>query len=410
MNVLSRDIKKAKATALNLAAIQAIIGSAAPIAISTGGLAGFMLLGADKSLATAPATGFNIGIALGALPAAFAISTLGRRGGFIAGAGMTGLGGLVACFALLNSNFWLFALGLVFIGVGGAFVQQYRFAAADAAPPEYKPKAISWVLFGGVFTAILGPQIVIHTKDLFAPYTFAGAFAGVVVLAILGALLISFMKAPDPISAAAKASELPPRSRKEIITQPVYAVGLICAVGSYMLMTFLMTGAPLAMVAAGCTQEQAFLGISWHVLAMYAPSFFTGSLIVKFGRERIIIVGLMMLVITAMVGLHGESLWHFWSALILLGLGWNFGFIGATAMVADSYRQSEKGAAQGFHDAVLFTLVAFASLMSGVVFNAGGWHTQNFIVFPIVSLCLAALLTLSIIQKRARIAKATAAV
>lgn len=406
MSGSSPEIKSAKATALNLAAIQAIIGSAAPIAISTGGLAGFMLLGADKSLATAPVTGFNIGIALGALPAAFAISTLGRRGGFTAGAGMTGLGGLVACIALLYSQFWLFALGLLFIGVGGAFVQQYRFAAADAAPPEYKPKAISWVLFGGVFTAILGPQIVIHTKDLFAPFTFAGAFAGVVVLALFGAVLISFMKAPDPVSAAAMAGQLPPRSRKEIVTQPVYAVGLICAVGSYTLMTFLMTGAPLAMVSAGCTQEQAFLGISWHVLAMFAPSFVTGSLIVKFGRERIIIVGLMMLIVTAMIGLHGESLWHFWAALILLGLGWNFGFIGATAMVADSYRPSEKGIAQGFHDAVLFTSVAFSSLMSGVVFNAGGWHTQNFIAFPVVALCLLALFTLSVMQKRARVAKA----
>jgi MFS family permease len=404
MQSLSPEIKKARATALNLAAIQAIIGSAAPIAISTGGLAGYMLLGADKSLATAPATGFNIGIALGALPAAFAISTLGRRGGFTAGAGMTGLGGLVACLALLNSHFWLFALGLLFIGIGGAFVQQYRFAAADAAPPEFKPKAISWVLFGGVFTAILGPQIVIQTENLFAPFTFAGAFAAVVVLAIVGALLISFMKAPDPVAEAAQSSQLPPRSRREIITQPVYVAGLICAVGSYMLMTFLMTGAPLAMVAAGCTQEQAFLGISWHVLAMYAPSFVTGNLIIKFGRERMIMVGLIIMIVTAFVGLHGETLWHFWIALILLGLGWNFGFIASTAMVAGSYRHSEKGIAQGFHDAVLFTLVAFASLMSGVVFNAGGWHTQNFLAFPVVAICFAALFALHITQKRLRVA------
>lgn len=401
MSAVTPEVAKAKAVALNLAAIQAIIGSAAPIAISTGGLAGFMLLGADKSLATAPATGFNVGIALGALPAAFAISALGRRGGFTAGAAMTGLGGLVACLALIYSNFWVFALGLLIIGIGGAFVQQYRFAAADAAPPEFKPKAISWVLFGGVFTAILGPQIVIFTKDLFAPFTFAGAYAGVVVLAILGALLISFMRAPDVAVNQSASLDAPTRSRKEIVTQPIFMVGLLCSVGSYTLMTFLMTGAPLAMVAAGCTQEQAFLGISWHVLAMYAPSFFTGNLIVKFGRERIIVAGFAILVLTAIVGLHGESLWHFWAALILLGLGWNFGFIGATAMVADSYKSSEKGVAQGFHDAVLFGLVAFASLMSGVVFNAGGWHTQNFIVFPVVAICLAALFALSVVQKRA---------
>jgi MFS family permease len=397
------DVKQARLTAINLAAIQAIIGSAAPVAISTGGLAGYMLLADDKSLATAPVTGFNLGVALGALPAAFAISALGRRGGFLAGAGMTALGGLVACFSLLNSLFWLFAIGLLFIGVGGAFVQQYRFAAADAAPPEFKPKAISWVLTGGVFTAILGPQLVIQTKDLFAPFTFAGAYAGVVCLALLGGLLITFLKAPPPQTAAAKAEELPPRSRKEIISQPLFIVGLTCSVGSYMLMSFLMTGAPLAMVAAGCTQEQAFLGISWHVFAMFAPSFFTGSLIVKFGRERIVIVGLMLLIFSAIVGLAGQTVWHFWTALVLLGLGWNFGFIGSTAMVADTYRPSEKGIAQGFHDAVLFGSVAFASLMAGFVFNAGGWHTQNFIAFPMTAICLGALLTLATIQKRARV-------
>ena len=316
---------------------------------------------------------------------------------------MTALGGLTACFALLNSLFWLFAIGLLFIGIGGAFVQQYRFAAADAAPQQFKPKAIAWVLTGGVFTAILGPALVIQTKDLFAPFTFAGAYAGVVILAIIGALLITLLKAPPVQSAAAKAEELPPRSRKEIITQPLFIVGLTCAVGSYTLMTFLMTGAPLAMVAAGCTQEQAFLGISWHVFAMFAPSFFTGSLIVKFGRERIVIAGLMLLIISAFVGLAGETVWHFWIALILLGLGWNFGFIGSTAMVADTYRPSEKGIAQGFHDAVLFGSVAFASLMAGFVFNAGGWHTQNFIAFPVTAICLGALLVLSTVQKRVRV-------
>jgi MFS family permease len=400
MNQAASGIGEARKAAFGLAATQAIIGSAAPIAIATGGLAGLMLLGPDKSLATAPVTGFNIGIALGALPAAAAIAGLGRRGGFLAGAAMTGLGGFTACIALIWGQFWLFVAGLLLIGVGGAFVQQYRFAAADAAPPEYKAKAISWVLGGGVFTAIIGPHLVIQTRDLFAPFTFAGAYAAVVGLALIGALVISYFAPSAAPKQALAADTLPPRSRRTIVSQPLFATGLICAVGSYTMMTFLMTGAPLGMVAAGCSQEEAFLGISWHVMAMFAPSFFTGSLIQRFGRERIVAAGLAILLLTAVIGLAGETVWHFWAALVLLGLGWNFGFIGATAMVAETYRPAEKRVAQGFHDTVLFGLVAFSSLMSGVTFHFGGWHALNFVVFPVVGLCLAALAWLVLSQRR----------
>ena len=179
--------KEARRTALILAASQAIIGSAAPIAISMGALAGQYLLGADKSLATAPITGFNIGVALGALPAAAIIRRLGQRGGFMTGTVITALGGLVATLALFHGSFWLFAFGLLVIGVGGAFVQQFRFAAADNAPPQFKARAISFVLAGGIVTAILGPQIVIFTRELFAPVMFAGSFISILPLAAVGA-------------------------------------------------------------------------------------------------------------------------------------------------------------------------------------------------------------------------------
>ncbi len=183
-----------------------------------------------------------------------------------------------------------------------------------------------------------------------------------------------------------------PRGRSlEIVAQPRFAIGLICAVGSFALMSFLMTGAPLAMVGCGFSTDQATLGISWHVMAMFAPSFFTGRLIHRFGAERIVATGLLLLIACAIVGLSGIQLWQFWSALILLGLGWNFGFIGATAIVADTYRPSEKGKVQGFHDFVLFGSVAFASLMSGAVYNAYGWEMLNWVVFPVIALCLGAL-------------------
>ncbi|QIA24023.1 MFS transporter [Mesorhizobium sp. AA22] len=392
--------REARRTALILAASQAIIGSAAPIAISVGGLAGHYLLGSDKSLATAPITGFNVGVALGALPAAAIIRRLGQRDGFMTGTIVTALGGLIATLALFQASFWLFAFGLLVIGIGGAFVQQFRFAAADNAPSEFKARAISFVLAGGIVTAILGPQIVIFTRELFAPVMFAGSFASILVLAAVGAAVLSLLRIPAKAAGKADITDSDARPLSEIVSRPRFVAALFCAVGSYALMSFVMTGAPLAMVGCGLSTDDATLGISWHVMAMFAPSFFTGSLIYRFGAERIVATGLVLLIGCAVVALSGLALWQFWTALILLGLGWNFGFIGATAMVADSYRPSEKGKVQGFHDFVLFGSVAFASLMSGAVYNAWGWEMLNWIIFPVTVLCFMALGVLKMTRAR----------
>jgi len=383
--------KEARRTAIILAASQAIIGSAAPIAISMGALAGQYLLGPDKSLATAPITGFNLGVALGALPAAAIIRGLGQRNGFMTGTVVTALGGLIATLALFHGSFWLFAFGLAVIGVGGAFVQQFRFAAADNAPPEFKARAISFVLAGGIITAILGPQIVIFTRELFAPVMFAGSFASILALAAAGAIILSFLRLPAKAIGKVDVADNDARPLAEIVTQPRFVAALFCAVGSYALMSFVMTGAPLAMVGCGLSEDAATLGISWHVMAMFGPSFFTGSLIHRFGAERIVATGLILLIGCAVVALSGLALWQFWTALILLGLGWNFGFIGATAMVAASYKPSEKGKVQGFHDFVLFGSVACASLLSGMVYNVWGWTMLNWMVFPVTVMCFVAL-------------------
>ncbi len=380
--------REAKRTALILATSQAIVGSAAPISISIGALAGHYLLDADKSLATAPVTGFNLGVALGALPAAALIRMVGQRNGFMTGTGMTALGGLIATMALFNSSFWLFAAGLMVIGFGGAFVQQFRFAAADNAPSEFKARAISFVLAGGVITAILGPQIVIFTRELLAPVMFAGSFASILVLAAVGAVILSFLRPRAAAAGGPAVSDVPPRPLGEIIRQPRFAIGLLCGVGSYALMSLVMTGAPLAMVGCGFTPDEATLGISWHVMAMFAPSFVTGRIIQRFGVENVVAFGLVLLIGCAVVALSGIALWQFWTALILLGLGWNFAFIGSTAIVANSYRPSEKGRVLGFHDFVLFGSVAFSSLMSGQVYNAWGWDMLNWIVFPVAVVCL----------------------
>jgi predicted MFS family arabinose efflux permease len=382
---------EARRTALILAATQAIVGSAAVVAISLGALAGQYLLDVDKSLATAPVTGFNVGVAIGAIPAASLIRLLGQRNGFQIGTATTALGGLVATIALVQSNFWLFVAGLVMLGVGGAFVQQFRFAAADNAPPEFKARAISFVLAGGIFTAIIGPQIVIFTRDLLAPVMFAGAFAAVIGLAAVGAVLLSFLRVKEKTSTHDEHAVERGRALSEIAMQPQFAIGLLCAVGSYALMSFVMTGAPLAMVGCGFSPDQAAIGISWHVMAMFGPSFFTGALISRFGKETIVATGLILLIACAIVALSGIQLWQFWTSLILLGLGWNFAFIGATAMVAGTYRNSEKGKVQGLHDFILFGSVALGSLASGAVYNAWGWDMLNWVVFPVTGLCLVGL-------------------
>lgn len=388
MTEAERSVRR---TAILFAASQAIVGSAAPISIALGGLAGHYLLGADKSLATAPVTGFTAGVAIAALPAAALVKRVGQRAGFMIGCAVTASGGLIATLALFESSFWLLVLGTLVIGFGGAFVQLFRFAAADNAPPEFKARAISFVLAGGVVTAVLGPQIVIFTSDLLAPVMFAGSFLSIILLGAVGAVILSFLRPLVVDPGKTPVDSAPARPLSEIVRQPLFATGLLCGVGSYALMSFVMTGAPLAMVGCGFSADQATLGISWHVMAMFGPSFFTGRLIARFGREVIVACGLLLLIGCALVALSGIDLWQFWTALVLLGIGWNFGFIGSTAMVAETYRPSEKGKAQGFHDFVLFTTVALSSLASGLVYNEWGWEMLNWVVFPVVGLCLLAL-------------------
>jgi len=312
---------------------------------------------------------------------------------------------VIATFALFESNFWLFAIGLLVVGLGNSFVQQYRFAAADNAPAKFKANAISWVLAGGVFAAIIGPQAVIWTRDIFAPVMFAGAFAAIVGLALLGLFVLSFLRVPDSSeTVAASASAEPARPLGQVLSQPRFIAGMSCGVGSYALMSFVMTGAPLAMVGCGFSADEAALGISWHVLAMFAPSFVTGRLIGRFGKETIITTGMVLLIGSAIVALSGIELWQFWTSLVLLGVGWNFAFIGSTAMVAETYRPTETNKVQGFHDFILFSTVAFGSFMSGVVYTVWGWDMLNWIVFPVTVFCLVALAYLVAIARKTPLA------
>ena len=371
-----------------LAVAQAILGSAPPLAFAVGGLAGFQMLGADKSLATAPLTGFNVGVAVGAIVVAVASRVLGRRESFMVGALMGALGSALAAFSLIQSNFWLFAFSLMLMGISGGFTQKIRFAAADASPSFYKGKAISWILAAGIISAIAGPQIAIWLKDALAPVTFAGAFVGMVPLLLCAIAVLFFLKLPTIAEKKAEASG-PTRPLSEIVMTQRFMTGMICGISSYALMTFMMTGAPLAMViGCGFSSELATLGIQWHVIAMFAPSFFTGVLITRFGAEKVVAAGLLILMACAVVAHMGIALWNFWGALVLLGIGWNFGFIGATAIVASSYRPAEADKVQGFHDIILFSTVALSSFSSGKVFTAFGWSVMNLVIWPVTILCL----------------------
>ena len=389
----------ARRNALILAIAQSLCGSAAPISIALGGLAGMYLLADDKSLATAPVTGYNIGVALAAVPAALLMARIGRRLGFMSGAVVGICGSLVSTYALLNANFWLFCVGMFLSGSGGAFTQQYRFAAADQGTAEFKPKAISWVLAGGIFAAIIGPQTAIIFRDLFSPVEFAGAYFAGSFLLFAGIFALSLLKFDAPPTKQERQTADTGRRLSAIISQPRFMVSVLCAVGSYALMAFVMTGAPLAMQNCGFGPDDSTWGIQWHVMAMFGPSFFTGHLISKYGKERIVTMGMFLLAASAAVGLHGISLAHFYVALILLGVGWNFGFIGATAMLTETYRPEEKAKAQGANDFILFGSVAVGSLMAGQTLNAfgdQGWNAINYVVFPVVAICLLALAWISL--------------
>lgn len=382
------DDRLARRNALLLAAAQAIGGAITSITIATGGLTGFYLLGPDKSLATVPVTTMVLGTACGTVPAALLMRRLGRRGGFLVGAAIGAAGGVAACLSVLYGTFLFFALSTWVTGFAAAFVQQYRFAAADTASVAFRPKAISWVLAGGVLAGIIGPQAVILTRDLFSPIQFAGAFLAQTALCLTAMIILAFVTIPKPKAVSGHAGGRP---LHVILSDSRIAIAVLCAVVSYALMSLVMTAAPLAMVQCGLSTDDAALGIQWHVIAMFAPSFFTGTLIARFGRETITSVGLALLSVSGIVAITGISVGHFWLALILLGVGWNFGFIGATAMLTDAQRPEERARVQAANDFLVFGVVAAASFSSGKILNIAGWETVNWALFPVVALALAAL-------------------
>jgi MFS family permease len=306
---------------------------------------------------------------------------IGRRAGFVTGAGIGVAGALLAAAAINARAFWLLVGAMAVLGTASAFAQQYRFAAADASDSHFKARAISWVMLGGVFTGIIGPQVSIHARRLTPDAPFAGPFVVLAGLFVVSAVLLSQLTVPPPVS---RESVGQVRSAWSVIAQPRFLVAVLISVVSFTPMTFVMTATPLAMIAHHHSQSSAQFAIQWHVIAMYAPSFLTGRLINRFGASTIAITGMLLIAVAATLALSGNELPHFWGALILLGIGWNFGFIAATAMVATLYRPEEAFRVQAWNEVILFSIVAAASFSSGRVLASSGWQTINVLVYPLV--------------------------
>lgn len=378
----------AKRNALVLACAQALGGANPAIVVSLGGLVG-QVLAENKELATLPVSLTNLGLALGTIPAAMLMRRIGRRGGYLFAASLCVFAGCLAAFGIASASFLIFCLGTFLSGFYGSFVQSYRFAAMDAASDAFKPRALSWVMTGGLAAGIIGPQTVIWTRDLIPTAPFAGGFLGQAGLALLAVLVVSFLRSA-PVATVPRSSGGGESGRplSEIMRQPRFIVAVAAGLVSYGLMSFVMTAAPLAMIGCGHPVGAAALGIQWHILAMFGPSFFTGRLIGRFGKGTITATGLLLIAVAAGIGLSGLSIAHFWGTLILLGIGWNFGFIGATSLVTDCYRPEERTKVQAANDFLVFGSVAIASFSSGRLLNAGGWESVNWLVFPPVIVAL----------------------
>ncbi|HSF92442.1 MAG TPA: MFS transporter [Paracoccaceae bacterium] len=404
MNTATKSPDYGKRNVLVLVVAQAIIGAQMPIQFTLGGLSGQMLA-SNPCWATLPITIIVLGSMFSAPVIAQIMQRYGRVVGFYVGIAGGCTGAVISATGLWLGSFNLFLLGSLFTGIYMSAQGFFRFAATDLATPEFRPKAISWVMAGGLVAAIIGPQLVKLTQDSISVVPFVGSYIAIVVLNLFGAVIFLFYHNARP-----KEERLAPesgRSRLQMLKTPRILVAMICAMVSYSLMNLVMTSTPLAVVGCGYTTDNAADIVSAHVLAMFIPSFFTGHLIARFGTEKIISVGLLILMSAGLVGLAGVEIENFYAALILLGIGWNFGFIGATNMLAASHTPAERGRLQGMNDFFVFGLVTVASLSSGALMNCSGgtpqegWTAVNLAMVPFLVLAGGALIWLSIQGRKA---------
>ena len=384
-----------------LVAAQAILGSQMSMIFIVAGLAGKQLA-PNACLATLPISLMVIGSMLSANPLSALMARYGRRAGFLVGIAGGASGAALAAYGLSQASFPLFIAGAFLTGIYQSAQGFYRFAATDTASDEFRPKAISWVLAGGLLSALIGPELVKLTSQAM-PVPFLGTYLAVIALNFVGVFLFGALDLPKPVQQAA--GSYTGRSRRELLKTPRIAVAVIVAAVSYALMNLVMTSSPLAVVGCGYHTPDAANVVSAHVLAMFIPSFFTGHLINRFGVEKIMAVGLVILASAGLVDMAGVTLTHFFAGLILLGLGWNFGFIGATSMLTAAHTAEERGRMQGMNDFLVFGGVTLASFSSGGLMNCSGstaqngWASVNMAMLPFLLLAGGALIWLALRPK-----------
>ncbi|MBN9889067.1 MFS transporter [Salipiger abyssi] len=387
---------RAKRNVTVLVAAQALLGAQMPMIFTIGGLAGQSLAG-NPCFATLPISMIVLGSMLAATPVSAFMQRFGRRAGFALGTLGGALGGAVGAWGLYTASFPIFLLGSLLTGIYMSAQGFYRFAAADTASEAFRPKAISYVMAGGLLAAVIGPQLVKLTANAFV-IPFLGTYAAVIAVNLVGSVMFLFLDIPKPPVPAHDAPK--GRSRWELLTTPRIAVAVICAMVSYALMNLVMTSTPLAVVGCGFETGDAANIVTAHVLAMYVPSFFTGHMIGRFGVEKVVALGLFILACAGGVALMGVELEQFFLALVLLGIGWNFGFIGATTMLAGAHEAHERGRMQGLNDLLVFGGVTMASLASGGLMNCSGgtaqegWTAVNMAMAPFLMLAGGALIWL----------------
>lgn len=386
---------------LILAACQALLFTGNVVLIALNGIVGYEFAD-DKSLATLPITTFVIGAALATIPASLYMRRVGRRAGFMTGAVLGAIGASVATYAVSIASFWLLCSGTALMGIYSAFGQYYRFAAADMATPEFKSKAISWVMAGGIAGGIIGPESTKLTRDLAAPEFIAsyGALIGVTLLALM---LLALIDIP-PLSQEQRREKGRPLS--QIMAQPVFIVAVLAATIGYGVMNLIMTATPLAMSHHHHPFNDAAFVIEWHVIGMFAPSFFTGSLINRFGVARIMLSGAILMTACVIIALADIALLNFWTALLLLGVGWNFLFVGGTSLLTEAYAPAERAKTQAANDFIVFSTVAASSLLSGSLLYHYDWQTVNYAALPFIVAVTLAILWLMLRRRADRPAAA----
>lgn len=379
---------------VRLTTAQALSGANSAIVYATGAIIGHELA-PSPSLATLPISIFVVGMALSTLPVGAITRKHGRRAAFLAGNLCGILLGLIAAAALAINSFSLFCVAMLFGGAYAAVVLTFRFAAAECVAPQEQPRALSAVLLGGVAAGVFGPQLVTATMNLWPPYSYLPTYLGAAAAALLSAAVLLGGKFSRPSAPTNRHTLTAPPTT---LLQPKFVVAMLCGTVSYMMMNFMMTSAPLAMELHGIPRMHSNYGIEMHIVAMYAPSFFTGRLISRFGQSKIIVLGLLLIALAALTGMHGMSVEHFWLALVLLGVGWNFSFLGASAMVLTCHSPEEGPRAQSINDFVVFGSMVIGSFASGSLLNHFGWSVvSSFILVP-VALAIGALAWLRVFK------------